>query len=421
VRQSAVVFNWSGAVGEPYTKSSRNSVSFPGRAYQQYVNDNADTAQVPGFAYSSPLLWTDSFIGEKMPKWKSRIKNKVAATTSYVAYKRSATYSIGRIAAKKHLSSNPKQRSLDVVAGCFVKPSVMPAFGAPVGSAASRAAGDWFSRLRNAYSTFKGAVFTGEAREARRMMANRANQMIGMINPYQKRAKRIWRGKGSNRAKLRGLANNWLELQYGWLPLVSDIEDLNKTLNNPKPQYKIVMGFAGNTTKVRVEASDSAGPLKWLNCTQTDTSCTITHKGQARLHQDPAGGHLQDFGFHTREFLPTAWELCPWSFLVDYFTNASDIVNAVAYAQANLVWMSSTRIEEVTIKSYSHSPSCTLPNGYDLDYLSHQPSVAVSSSKQVFRTGDPVPVPNLYFQIPDMKQTVNIAALYVARKFSLFR
>jgi hypothetical protein len=408
-------------VGEPYTKSSFNSVRFPGRAYQQYVNANADSAQTPTYGISAPMLWTDSFIGEKMPKWKDRIKNKIAATTSYVAYKKDATYSVGRIAAKKHLSTNPQQRSLDVVAGCFVSPVSMPLFGAPVGSAVSRAAGEWYSHLREAYSTFKGAVFSGEAREARKMMANRANQMIGMINPYQKRAKRIWRGKGSNRARLRSLANNWLELQYGWLPLVSDLEDLNKTLNNPKPQYKIVTALAGHTTKTRVEAGDAAGPLKWLNCTQTDTSCVIRHKGQARLHQDPSGGHFQDFGFHTKEFLPTAWELCPWSFLVDYFTNVSDIVNALAYARANLVWMSSSRIEEKTVKSYSHSPSCTLPNGYDLDYLSHQPSQTIVSSKQVFRSGDPVPVPDLHFEVPSPKQFVNMTALFVARKFSLFR
>jgi len=34
------------------------------------------------------------------------------------------------------------------------------------------------------------------------------------------------------------------------------------------------------------------------------------------------------FGFQPSEFLPTAWELLPWSFLADYFSNIGDCLTA---------------------------------------------------------------------------------------------
>lgn len=42
-------------------------------------------------------------------------------------------------------------------------------------------------------------------------------------------------------------------------------------------------------------------------------------------------------GLTIQEFVPTVWELIPYSFVVDYFTNIGDVVN-YAYS-ANLNWV----------------------------------------------------------------------------------
>jgi hypothetical protein len=55
---------------------------------------------------------------------------------------------------------------------------------------------------------------------------------------------------------------------------------------------------------------------------------------------------LRVFGLSPEEFVPTVWELLPWSFLVDYFTNIGDILEAGATDTSTVAW-----IEQATIRS----------------------------------------------------------------------
>jgi hypothetical protein len=48
------------------------------------------------------------------------------------------------------------------------------------------------------------------------------------------------------------------------------------------------------------------------------------------------------FGFTPSEFVPTAWELLPYSFLVDYFTNIGDILSSSVTSTARLAWSNRT-------------------------------------------------------------------------------
>jgi hypothetical protein len=52
------------------------------------------------------------------------------------------------------------------------------------------------------------------------------------------------------------------------------------------------------------------------------------------------------FGFTPSELVPTAWELLPWSFLVDYFVNVGDVLSSAVTASSNVNFVNKTVIQE---------------------------------------------------------------------------
>jgi hypothetical protein len=57
-------------------------------------------------------------------------------------------------------------------------------------------------------------------------------------------------------------------------------------------------------------------------------------------------------GILPERFLPTVWELIPYSFVVDYFVNVGDIVASYAFQRNNIVW-GFTGYKVITTRKYS--------------------------------------------------------------------
>ena len=53
---------------------------------------------------------------------------------------------------------------------------------------------------------------------------------------------------------------------------------------------------------------------------------------------------LEPFGFTIDSWAPTAWELLPWSFLIDYFTNIGDVISAGTVSRSSLAWSRRTQV-----------------------------------------------------------------------------
>jgi hypothetical protein len=254
------------------------------------------------------------------------------------------------------------------------------------------------------------------------MMVSRANRILGSISPHQRRLQKRWRGKGSKRAKAKALSDSWLELSFGWLPLFSDIEDAVKALNEPRTQYARVFGASRHS---EVQANNSlswgVGIGKGAGQYQEITSYDVKYYGEIRARETPQGSKLMDFGLHRREFLPTLWEVIPWSWLVDYFTNVGSIVNALSYASADICWAS--RVVKTSRKRTASMSFAIV----DADNTVQQTYVNIPSSweaerVQTVRTGTvEVPVPGLTWRMPDSPHRwINLAALAVSKRLRLF-
>lgn len=366
-----------------------------------------------------------SLVGTTMPGWRRRIRQHYSAVTNLDATKTEIMDAPGKAQVIQIVKSTG-------LVGTYAAAAGAPAGGnvssVPIGvisteKATNMAAGEFYKNVRNKMSTFKGSVFAAEFREAKSMMIDRSRRIISSIDPYQRQLKRRWYGKGSKRSRLKLLSDSWLELQFGWLPLISDIEDAHKALNNPRPQYAHVVGSGSDFIIVsRGQVSSGSGIIVHRGSQTESTECEVKYYGQVRAYANPAGGGpMQDFGLHAREFLPTAWEVLPWSFAVDYFTNVGDIVNAIAYAGSNVQWAGkvTTCSREVKRETHMYGVADTATLMYvttlSLPFISR-----VKSSSVARRNEFSVPIPSLLWGIPSRKQFLNLAALAVSRRLRLF-
>jgi len=387
------------------------------------VGINAWETAEPFPTYTN-VPYEDRLTGKKNPHHRTQIIWGRNATTAMNATETTFDHvEHGRFTVKGYSTAAmlPTQRAKTIIVGSSSIPStqITDHVSFYTGNAANMAAGTWYKKVRNAMSGFKGSVFTAESRQAKRMMCDRANRMLSMIPPFQRRLRKSWVKSRTKRGKLKTLSNSWLELQFGWLPLASDIEDLYKVLQNPRGEFKFIKAYGvdGDVTPITYGTNGTGYARCELRTWYSYWAQTMYH-GKVRTRDTPAGSRLLDFGLGVREFLPTLWEVIPWSFAIDYFTNISEIVDAISYRTVEVHWVN--RTDTLTRTWKRHGTYSVQSNLYSPTILENVPMKLEVTRKSVGRIVQvDVPVPTLTFQIPNLKQFVNLAALAVSRRLRL--
>jgi hypothetical protein len=412
-------------MAESYNKSTDTGKTIQDFNWNAYSGVNAFDGSWP-----SPVMtrrqWTDFLQGIKNPRWKQMVAAHQNAGTPMIGRKTVIEFVPCRMSATAFTNSQclPQHRFKVVANGVIGGVPALSNLGSPISStsAANDAAGAWYGSIRNAMSTFKGSVAAAEATDARRMMYDRASKMLYMIPAFQRRLNYRWLRSRTKRGKLKTLSNSWLELQFGWLPLASDIKSAVEALNNPTPMTKRVRGF-GDSGKQDAPVFTGYDLYTLVTAQYTikrTSQVSVRYLGEVQCRTNPLGSRLQDFGLGVREFVPTLWEVLPWSFAVDYFTNVSEILTALSYASVKVNWVNQTIRQTSTWESQGYfvpSPGST--------YFRPSMGVNTPSSFKLTRTDvarqpvGQVPIPSLSFQLPSWKQALNLAALAVSKRLRL--
>lgn len=114
----------------------------------------------------------------------------------------------------------------------------------------------------------------------------------------------------------RDFPQAWLEFQYGWKPLVSDIYGSVAALDKKSLDRWMVTarGKASSRTQGEVEIHNSDNPLQnyWVKA-------DVIHGSMARIDAIPSSGALKTAAsVGLANPLSLAWELLPFSFVVDW-------------------------------------------------------------------------------------------------------
>lgn len=169
--------------------------------------------------------------------------------------------------------------------------------------------------------------------------------------------------------RARNAGKEYLNYQFGWLPLVSDIQSLANTVINSdeiRRQYEADSGHPINrslTFPIQLETTrsdpDTSGIHQWpvparktgywettgALTTITTTKSEMWFEAVYTYYLPPIGTTAHDVAvanklYGVRLTPETVWNLTPWSWAVDWFSNAGDVISNIGAFQADGLVMS---------------------------------------------------------------------------------
>jgi hypothetical protein len=213
-------------------------------------------------------------------------------------------------------------------------PVGIPTLGLTDISARNLALTRYYSNVASIQTKFKGMVFTGELRESLSMIRHPARALRNGISGYlgflRKNAGRV-----AKRHRPSFVRKTWLEYAFGWRPLIADIDNAIDAFYSSKWAHPIFEMVKGTGREESTSLSDTSvidvGALHDVTF-RTWAKEEVFYK-YFGIHHNIGNGvsNSHSAGFNPAEFVPTVWELIPYSFLVDYFTNIGNIVSSWSY------------------------------------------------------------------------------------------
>jgi hypothetical protein len=327
----------------------------------RYTRNSAipDVPNAPWVYAFNAFVFQNTGIGADNPFYRSLIRQHESAVNVYSATltRLQIPHGYGKKVQRRFVLPH----TIDFVdeargmLGNFAQPSK----AIPDQTPTNRAKARFVSRANSLLSPFSGGVFLGELREAIELVRHPAKSLWEHLTlGYLPRARKTRRKfiKNPNKPTRKGvqnankaLAGLWLEYSFGAQPLVADINNAAEALAD----------FVSNSVGLKpVNAQDESkqlisleenllvgtNNLDWKYSRLTTDTTSVRIYGVVRTA--PAGGvsYARELGsFRIQDFVPTVWELIPYSFLVDYFTNIGDMIAAASFCQSKLAWVGITQ------------------------------------------------------------------------------
>lgn len=220
-------------------------------------------------------------------------------------------------------------------------------------------------------------------------------QTVDLIASTARRLANFYRSFRRGRNPFTGLrcnskdaANLWLEYSYGWVPLVSDVHDI-LTLKDHEPPPFIV------TSRSKIKQNlfqRSVSPSSYVvrnEAYTTEIISTVTIRA-AVVVSDPSAAFGNNLGLANPAQL--AWELLPYSFVVDWFIPIGDWLES----QSALLGLTlSDKSTTTTVSRYTYAKGQMTP-GISSSWASGSSSASYFSKSKIRTLSIPtVPLPRL--------------------------
>lgn len=365
--------------------------------------------------------------GVENPRWMSQVRNHTSATTGRTITDYRITGGFGSIVARwKRLFNGQLVNQWSEEHGQVLFASSLPTVPNSSTAADNEARRKFYKEAKDAQTGFRGLTFTGELRETLRMLRRPGQGLRRGLDDYLRRVKeRTRRAKRSSFGRIVG--ETWLEHAFGWAPLLADIKAAGETLNRRRHRYE------GSYTRVSGNGvSETATFDADLNA-RTDlvmriytrrlfrNRVSVLYYGEVRsVCPNPVLADMTLFGANFRELVPTAWELLPWSFLVDYFTNIGDILDAWSVRKSDISWCARSvkRLGERTLSecfvSKAYIESITPVHSWIEASVTTSPFRSVAQTLE--RSAATPALPSIQLEIPGFgTKWINLSALLLAR------
>lgn len=376
--------------------------------------------------------WTDTVTyGENIPGWRQLLRDGGNATTSLSGERTTVRFKSGHIRASRKTPVSGQLYEYYVNGLCRITPDNPAGINISAideAKANSQALGKFAERILDAKSAIQGGVVIGELAQTLAMIRNPAQGLRGLVDLAGdtlrdiRSARRLGTLKQHMRAVSENLADAWLEYSFGWKPLLNDIKNGDLAL------HKLNIGQSLSTKRITSSSTVHSNPqeftttrsesvLSWNTTRKSVDGCQVIYRGAVRMEaRNPGRMDPELFGFSPEQFLPTAWELLPYSFLIDYFVNIDSVIAGWSTLFTNLAWSNKTtrkwtQVDHMAKSDQSMiSPLWTLSQNVPATSITKKTSVARAKYEGTY-------VPDLVFSIPGFgsRKWLNIAALIANR------
>lgn len=280
--------------------------------------------------------WVNSRDGGPVHNWREKIRQGKNATSTYLC-----TFEEW-LAVSHYAQSRLTQKSGSyqqfVTTGNLSFWSVSPSGAALLSStkADTLAREQFIKQYRGRRTAFQSGVFLGELSETVQMIRHPAQALRQGIDRYYGTVKKRLRRKKRDK---RLIQDTWLEYVFGWKPLINDIEDACRLATvQPMANFQVIRGSGKDViSKAITQGNFTYGSTKTLWSYVKTGSVDVTCKGAVSAVNEPPP-FPEVLGLSWSNVLPTVWELIPYSFLVDYFTNVGKVIDGISTGNIQLAW-----------------------------------------------------------------------------------
>lgn len=319
--------------------------------------------------YSSPqyLRWQDESSGGENPYWRDQVAKHENATTGFTGSSftiKGSSSGIAQYILEDKIPAASPNWIRHQYSGDILTPDDLPLLN-PFSNntmrnrVVNRAAVGFLNKATKELRSFQSGVFLGEIREAISMIKNPAKGMTRLLQYYhrdavRRTAKYYRTGRRPSPRSVadanKVVADTWLEYQFGWVPLLNDIKSAAGAfarLSKHPWEYKklrygtdeLEMDTVSSSQLVYTKQIGSGGMRYRIRHLKAVQGYEVRYIGEVKVEVNrPMEVRKTVLGFQPSDFIPTVWELIPWSFLVDYFTNVGDLIDAWCFPQGNMAW-----------------------------------------------------------------------------------
>lgn len=366
--------------------------------------------------------------GPNYRNWKERIKNGMQATTSLDAFRRTLYVSPSGYYNACYTSSTAGGRIITgtcaILDASFVSSVGVNAFDAALKAKAINQGRQNFTKsYRRAATQWQSGTFVGELAETVRFLKSPLKSLekrtIDLGKGLKQLQQKLAYAKKRESRYLRVATDSWLAYQYGAKPLVNDIHDAHQALKKlqEKQEFQIVpligTGEAGKTSTVTAIGNAMPNGVTASHCTDIFRSWLLTARYKGAF-KSGANGHSREWdslGLAPDNWAPTAWEIIPWSFVADYFSNAGAVIDTASFQLVSLRWMSESLRQQYTNRvgnQYINKLAAVAQRDFHAGYGGGVVDTSTVVQRRV-ATNDYIP--SLSFHLPGQKQGLNLAAL----------
>lgn len=331
-------------------------------AYTRSFNDSrvkSWKADIAGVGYNSSNLYGFPGIrtGERVSDRKAKIAAGSQAGSPFATDRQSVKELENGFASLSFLDTSvtPAATRTHTFEGIYIPLESASHLPVDTVEASNEALMKILRKITASHQQMNGSTFMGELRETIGMLRRPAESLRREVDKYflslENRKRKVLRlPPGQRRAAWeKALSGTWLELQWGWKPAISDAQAIATTiarLLHEPPHKERIVARATRTAEDTESVLGGQPPYGYFQAMRLRERATVYEvqyvvglSAQRKAHASGVQRLIDICGFRPEDFIPTLYEVCPWSWLVDYFTNIGDIVEAAATYLGDVKWI----------------------------------------------------------------------------------